>query len=301
MARIRSIKPEFWDDRKLARRTSRDARLLYIALWNMADEHARLNGDPRWVRGQAFPYEDDLDDDAVAGMLGELQDATVVVAYEADGDPYLFLPKLARHQRLEPGKVASKIPAPPQLPDQREQPRTDESAPRADEPAQDADTSALLYGAGSMEHVAGSGDAPHGPGRAAQPPAPRPPDASGLCELPDDFAPTDAMRRWANSTYPGLDLDFETKQFCHHFRSEGRRKKSWVDAWQKWIGDSHKRMTQQSRASPQRPAHQPTPSEFNQLRQNWARPLDAMEAGNDPRRDDRPDGIHSRSLPATED
>ena len=32
MARIRSVKPEYWDDRKLAKRTSRDARLLYIAL-----------------------------------------------------------------------------------------------------------------------------------------------------------------------------------------------------------------------------------------------------------------------------
>ena len=42
MARIRSVKPEFWTDRKLARCTSRDARLLYIALWNISDEHGRL-------------------------------------------------------------------------------------------------------------------------------------------------------------------------------------------------------------------------------------------------------------------
>lgn len=289
MARIRSIKPEFWDDRKLARRTSRDARLLYIALWNMADEHGRLNGDPRWVRGQAFPYEEDLDDALLAGMLGELQDAEVVVAYEADGDPYLYLPKLAKHQRLEPGKVASKIPAPPvhnfsttsalqvpdsdgdategtadgerlvtgnrnTRPDQQEQLRANESAPRADSSEPDDDSSALLYVAGSMEHGAWSRGAARGPDRAGPDPRPtRPPDASGLHELPGDFKPTDAMRRWANSTYPGLDLDFETKQFCHHFRSEGKRKKSWVDAWQKWIGDSHKRMTQATaRASPAR-------------------------------------------------
>lgn len=249
MARIRSIKPEFWDDRKLARRTSRDSRLLYIALWNMADEHARLNGDPRWIRGQAFPYESDLDDDAVAAMLVELQDADVVVAYEVDDDPYLFLPNLAKHQRLEPGKVASKIPAPPQVNDQREQPRANQSAPRADESEPDAGSSALLYGAGSMEHVAGSRGAARGPDRAA-PPAPRPPDASGLHELPDDFKPTDGMRRWAHSTYPGLDLDEETAQFCRYWWSEGRRKKSWPDAWQKWIADSHGRMARTARASP---------------------------------------------------
>lgn len=215
----------------------------------MADEHARLNGDPRWVRGQAFPYEDDLDDAIVAGMLGELADAGVVVAYEADGDPYLFLPKLARHQRLEPGKVASKIPAPPE---QQEQPHANESAPRADSSEPDAGPSALLYGAGSMEHVAGSRGAARRPDRAEpEPRQPRPPDASGLHEIPDDFKPTDAMRRWANSTYPGLDLDEETAQFCRYWRSEGRRKKSWADAWQKWIADSHKRMAQSARASPQ--------------------------------------------------
>jgi hypothetical protein len=55
------------------------------------------------------------------------------------------------------------------------------------------------------------------------------------------------MLRWANNTYPGLDLDFETDQFCRHWRAEGKRKKSWPDAWQKWIGDSHKRLNKASR------------------------------------------------------
>ena len=37
MARIRTIKPQFWDDLKIGR-LSRDARLLYIGLWNFADD-----------------------------------------------------------------------------------------------------------------------------------------------------------------------------------------------------------------------------------------------------------------------
>lgn len=249
MARIRSIKPEFWDDRKLAKRTSRDARLLYIALWNMADEHARLNGDPRWIRGQVFSYEEDLDDDAVAGMLAELASTGVVTAYEDDGDPYLYLPNLARHQRLEP-KVASKLPAPPpQASDQPEPPdpdqpasRADKSAPDADSSEHDADKKSLLYVAGSMEHGAGSMGAARGQDRAA----PAPP-RDGLCELPRDFAITGALRRWANAEYPGLDLDEETAQFCRHFWAEGRRKKNWVEAWRKWIADSHKRASQRRR------------------------------------------------------
>jgi len=261
MARIRSVKPEFWDDRKLARRTSRDARLLYIALWNLADEHGRLNGDPQWIKGQVFSYDDDMDAATVTKLIGELAAHSVgaVVPYEADGDPYLFLPKLAKHQRLEPEKVKSRLPAPPAPaytppdPDpapppaetRQSAPRAESSAQRADSSGRRANSSALLYVAGSMEHVAGGREVvAHARVREA-------PSAPGLAELPDDWKPTEALLRWANATYPGLDLDFETSQFIHHWRSEGRRKKSWPDAWQKWIADSHKRSNGTwARASP---------------------------------------------------
>jgi len=186
VARIRSVKPEYWDDRKLAKRTSRDARLLYIALWNLADEHSRLNGDPQWIKGQVFSYDDDLDAAAVAKLLDELAEPAVgaVVPYEADGDPYLFLPKLARHQRLEPEKVRSRLPAPPDPDGSGPNPPSpergaDESAsgtdssgrgagedaPDAGESGSSADKPALLYVAGGREQVAGGRDA-----RDAQPP-----------------------------------------------------------------------------------------------------------------------------------
>jgi hypothetical protein len=269
VARIRSIKPEFWDDRKLAKRTSRDARLLYIGLWNLADEWARLNGDPQWLKGQVFSYDDDLDADAVAKLLEELENPALgaVVAYEVDGDPYLFLPKLERHQRLEPEKVRSRLPAPPAWalgprdpeppsaapapPPGKSESRTDSSERRADQSAQDADQdgqrankSALLYVAGSREHGAGCREQVVARARAG--PVPNAP-AAAPAELPDDWKPSDALLRWANATHPGLDLNFETEQFCRYWRSEGRRKKSWPDAWQKWIADSRAR---RSRASP---------------------------------------------------
>ncbi|MFD3520473.1 hypothetical protein [Streptomyces sp. NPDC058653] len=60
----------------------------------------------------------------------------------------------------------------------------------------------------------------------------------GLTTVPDDFHLNDTMRRWVASTFPGLDPDFETQQFISHFRAEGRRKRNWHDAWQKWIRDS---------------------------------------------------------------
>lgn len=159
MARIRSVKPEFWDDRKLAKRTSRDARLLYIALWNIADEHCRMIGDPQWIKGQAFAYDDDLDAEAIARLLKELEAIGAVLPYEDDGDPYLFLPKMGKHQRLEADKVRSRLPAPPDS----VQPalRADEYARDADSSEPGADKSSLLYGAGGRGQVAG-GRGPRG-------------------------------------------------------------------------------------------------------------------------------------------
>jgi hypothetical protein len=154
MARIRSIKPEFWDDRRLAKRTSRDARLLYIGLWNLADEHSRLNGDPQWLKGQIFSFDDDIDAKTVAGLLDELDTAGRIVRYDHDGDPYIFLPFLARHQRLEP-KVKSRLPPPPEPYASQFASDADESARDADQSESSANKSSLLYGAGGRGHGAG--------------------------------------------------------------------------------------------------------------------------------------------------
>lgn len=200
MPRIRSIKPEFWADFPTAL-LSRDARLLYIALWNFADEHGRLAGDPRFVKGQVFPYDDDLSAEAVDALLDELAEARNIVRYRVASAPYIYLPKLAGHQRLEPGKVPSRHPEPPH-PDgpgprgtHTSGPRADSSAPDAHqaergpddapvdnppgaenaassqvseppqvgthESARGADDSALLYAAGSMEHAAAAAATGH--------------------------------------------------------------------------------------------------------------------------------------------
>jgi hypothetical protein len=73
------------------------------------------------------------------------------------------------------------------------------------------------------------------------------PASGGLHTIPDDFHLNDTMRRWAVATYPNLNPEFETAQFISYWRSEGRRKRNWHDAWQKWIRDSGTR--------PQRPSN----------------------------------------------
>ncbi|MFE0647447.1 hypothetical protein ACFVZH_02500 [Streptomyces sp. NPDC059534] len=60
----------------------------------------------------------------------------------------------------------------------------------------------------------------------------------------DGFQLTDSMRRWAAATYPGINVEHATAQFVSHYRSTGARRKSWPDAWQKWIRDDAQRAAQ---------------------------------------------------------
>ncbi|MES9522414.1 hypothetical protein [Streptomyces capoamus] len=67
----------------------------------------------------------------------------------------------------------------------------------------------------------------------------------------DGFTVTDAMRAWVIRTYgPHFDIEHATAQFVSHYRSTGARRKSWPDAWQKWIRDDAKRAAERRPALP---------------------------------------------------
>lgn len=80
-------------------------------------------------------------------------------------------------------------------------------------------------------------------------------DLDALAPTPievDGFELTDAMRRWAHRDgYAALvDIDFVTAQFVSHYRSTGARRKSWPDAWQKWIREEAQRAAQRRTFAP---------------------------------------------------
>jgi len=158
MARIRSIKPETWSDQKLARRLSRDARLLYIALWNFADEQARMVGDPRQVKGMCLPMDDDLTPKEIDALLEELAMASRVLRYEVDEELFLFLPYLSKHQRLDSNQE-SRFPAPPDYDPAPPPQNSGESPDKSGEGSGrsgEVPSRAHASGAGSKEQVAGS-------------------------------------------------------------------------------------------------------------------------------------------------
>lgn len=111
MARIRSIKPEFWEDYRLAKELTRDQRLFYIALWNQADDAGRFLAHPRRLLGAVFPYDDDIKPRFIEDTLDLLEKTGRVLLYQVAGEPYGQLTRFAEHQRIN-RPTPSRIPSP---------------------------------------------------------------------------------------------------------------------------------------------------------------------------------------------
>jgi hypothetical protein len=111
MARIRTIKPEFFSHEEMAS-VSAHARLLAIGLLCLADCKGRLRWVPMQVHSQVFPWEASV---KIEVLLGELTGIGYCVHYENNGKRYVAIPKFTDHQRLS-GKEAnyeSRLPSPP--------------------------------------------------------------------------------------------------------------------------------------------------------------------------------------------
>ncbi|MFD5940223.1 HNH endonuclease [Streptomyces griseus] len=80
MPRIRTVKPEFWEDELLGV-LPRDARLLFIATFNMADDEGILRWTPAYIKAQAFMYDDDLTLKDVDQLMRCLTDTGLLFPY----------------------------------------------------------------------------------------------------------------------------------------------------------------------------------------------------------------------------
>jgi len=112
MPRTRSIKPEFWSDEKLAG-ISVMARLLYIGLWTVSDDYGAVKGHPLWLKAQLFPYDDKIGPKQVSQALDELQKLHRVLAYNANGEQYYYIPNFLKHQSIDRPSKTVKNPEPP--------------------------------------------------------------------------------------------------------------------------------------------------------------------------------------------
>lgn len=106
MARIRTIKPEFWTDEDLAE-VSEPSLLLAIGLLNHADDEGYFRANPALVKAAIFPIrEPSL---SIHGMLTELSNAGYLRLFEgSDGKKYGLILNFTKHQKIN-RPSASKI------------------------------------------------------------------------------------------------------------------------------------------------------------------------------------------------
>ena len=96
MARIRTIKPKFFDDVKIGR-VSRDARLVYIGLWVFADDIGVVVGDTVWLKSKIFPY-DQIQVQQFEKWMNELVINGFICLLSYNGERFIYLPNFTRHQ-----------------------------------------------------------------------------------------------------------------------------------------------------------------------------------------------------------
>lgn len=95
MARIRTIKPDFWTDDKLTE-CSLSARLLFIGTWNFADDNGNLDRSAKQIKARVFPV-DNID---CGPLLAELITQGLLIEYSVSGKNYLHIHGFAKHQLI---------------------------------------------------------------------------------------------------------------------------------------------------------------------------------------------------------
>ena len=97
MARIRSIKPQFWTSEQVAE-CSPNARLLFIGLWNFCDDYGIHPASVKRLKMEIYP-SDDFHSEDIRRMIGELLANGLIEEYEIDGAQYWRVTGWDKHQK----------------------------------------------------------------------------------------------------------------------------------------------------------------------------------------------------------
>lgn len=109
MSRIRTVKPEFWEDETVGT-LSREARLLFLATLNLADDEGLLRWNAEFLKASAFIYDSDITGIMVSGYMAELVSSELIFPYVAGRvrQDLAWIVMFRRHQKInkpQPGKL----------------------------------------------------------------------------------------------------------------------------------------------------------------------------------------------------
>lgn len=225
MARIRSVKPQFFTSDTVSR-LSKSARLTWIGLWTYCDDAGRGDGRLRIIYGALYPVDDRTTMADLEADLDELEKAERIVRYEVEGKPYLAVPNWGEHQHVNrPSK--SHIPPP--------------------------DVS--MAGVFTEPSYTGSSSLEVGSSKREIETTPR---AKRGTRLPEDWKPDEGLVAWAREQgYADAWARRQTEAFSNYWIAKpgpGAVKLDWRRTWMNWLNRAA-----ETAGTPGKPAATPTP------------------------------------------
>ena len=205
MARIRSIKPEFFTSASIVC-MSPLSRLFYASLWCEADREGRLKWDERTLKLRYFP----ADDCDISLMANELLENGLIVIYEVDGKSFAEIPSFLDHQIINNRESESTLPArKPKMPEKTDPPDKEIDAPFTRESV-----------------VLGEGKGKEGKGKEGA--------SKRETSIPDNFAISPGVKTWADGH--GYDqLETHLENFIDACKAKGYTYRDWDAAFRNAI------------------------------------------------------------------
>jgi hypothetical protein len=106
MPRIRTIKPEFWQDEKLAP-CDPLTRLVFLGLVSLADDAGRLLDNIRWIDAQLFMSTSDTAHEALMRLSGM---GRIRRGKTASGQHIIEIVNWSRHQKIQHANLKAALP-----------------------------------------------------------------------------------------------------------------------------------------------------------------------------------------------
>jgi hypothetical protein len=116
VARIRTIKPEFWDEDEVTPFLSPLAALSFVGLISVADDEGRGKAHVALLFKRMHGLRPGVTLDAFRAALTVLERETIIQLYSVDGKDYYAIPNFRKHQRIQKPNP-SNLPPPPKLPE----------------------------------------------------------------------------------------------------------------------------------------------------------------------------------------
>lgn len=109
MPRIRTVKPDFWNDEKLGQEPEA-IMLTFIGLWNFSDDYGVVKANPLWLKNQIFPYKDKLRIDVFSTWLQRLSELEAIILFTYKGESFYCIRTFRKHQKVEKPSKARNCP-----------------------------------------------------------------------------------------------------------------------------------------------------------------------------------------------